>query len=384
MRRWITVCLAVALCICLAAPALATDGESVWSKYNMKLWGRVKMDYHVDDARFDPYNDFMGTVADSRNKADWDNDSTNFNPRDTRFGWSSSHTAGDYAAKAVFEIDFYGTNAGNNLIPRMRLGYVDIANKNTGTSIRAGQDWIPISRLNPSMIDFGILTAAGNLWWRVPQLVVRQDIQDFNVMVGVMRHRRTDTAAETRMPWVMARVGYDFALFGSNHMLAVGGGYQSDDAAGGKSLDRMVVCLEAKFTLGPFLLKGEGWWGEGIGGHWLRYDMDTFIDRDGSTQEIEARGGWVDLTYKVLPVWSLTAGIGVDDPKDSDYNRLSGNIDRKFTRNLSYFFNTWYSLSDGLKIGAEWVRVETTRKDLAGDHFTDNGNRFTMSVFYHF
>jgi len=135
-----------------------SKAESVWSKYNMRLYGRIKFDLNYDTAEFKKYNDFIGVV-----KEDASNDSVNFNPRDTRFGFETSHTDGNWTAKGRFEIDFYGDNNGNNLIPRMRLGYVDLANNSSGTSLRAGQDWIPVAQQNPATIDFGVLTAAGNL-----------------------------------------------------------------------------------------------------------------------------------------------------------------------------------------------------------------------------
>ncbi len=212
---------------------------SVWSKYNMKLYGKVKMDINYDTAQFKKYNDFVGAVAAGPNHK---NDSTDFNPRDTRFGFVASHAYGDWLAKGRFEIDFYGNNNGDNLIPRMRLGYIDLSN-NRGTSIRVGQDWIPVATLNPSTIDFGILTAAGNLWWRDPQVTVRQKFGNIEVMGSLMKHRRTNTANEDRMPWVLARVGLNGGILGEGNMLAIGGGYRHADYGknSSKKTDRWLV-----------------------------------------------------------------------------------------------------------------------------------------------
>lgn len=420
MRRWITVCFAVAACLCMAAPAVATDGGDFFAKYDMKFWGRVKIDHSYDDVQFPFYNDFLGPVKDSKGdvtidsdgvdvgpETDWDNDSLSFNPRDTRFGFSASHSAGDWIGKGVFEIDFYGTNAGNNLIPRMRLAYIDLANTTLGTSVRVGQDWIPISRLNPSTIDFSILSATGNLWWRVPQVVVHQKIpavEGLDVMVGAMMHRRTSTENENREPMYVARLGYDFELMGGKHMVAIGGGYQNsgtdasythpetgdDVTSDNQTIDRWLTTLEAKFNIGPFLLKGEAFYGEGIGDKFLRYDMDTYLTDDGDVQEIESRGGWVDLTYKIIPRWSVTAGWGIDDPKDDDYDKVAlvaDNTragDRCFTQNQAFYLNSWYSLTEAIKLGGEWTYMETERKDVDGNHYTDQGNRFTVSMFYAF
>ena len=74
----------------------------------------------------------------------------------------------------------------------------------------------------------GILSASGNLWWRVPQVILRQKIEGFDLLTGAMLHRRTNTNSETRFPWVLGRVAYSFEAFDGKHMLAVDGGYQSD------------------------------------------------------------------------------------------------------------------------------------------------------------
>jgi len=394
MRGWVIKLLVVMLCLGLALPALVVADEPVTSKYNVKIWGRVKMDYTYDTARFPWANDFIGVPADSQASSNASNNSTNFNPKDTRLGFSASHSADAWVGKGVVEIDFYGTNAGNNQIPRMRLGYIDLANNDSGTSIRAGQDWIPIQSLNPSTIDFGILSASGNLWWRVPQLTLRQKLEGLELLAGAMLHRRQDTQSETRFPWVVGRVAYSFEAFDGKHMVAVDAGYQADkvknSTGSDDDIDRWLVGGEAMFNLGPVLVKGEIWYGEGIGSHFLRYDLDI-TDTDpapapGNTsfEEWEAWGGWIDATYKIMPKWSVTAGVGIDDPDDSQYERQTGNLDRKFLSNTTYYANTWYSLTEAIKVGAEFMYLETDREDAGGSSFKDKGTRTTISMFYAF
>ncbi|MEA1866611.1 MAG: hypothetical protein U9N19_00690, partial [Thermodesulfobacteriota bacterium] len=202
------------------------DMDNVWSKYNMQLYGKVKVDFNYDTAEFKKYNDFVGAVA---AESHYKNDSTDFNPRDTRIGFTASHKWGDWSALGRVEMDFYGDNSGDNLIPRMRHGYIDIGYKKTQTSMVVGQDWIPVSQLNPSTIDFGIMTAAGNLWWRVPQITVRQELGDFQILASVMKHRRTDTENEDRMPWLLGRVQYSNEILGKGGLVAIGGGYRHAD-----------------------------------------------------------------------------------------------------------------------------------------------------------
>jgi hypothetical protein len=358
-----------------------SKAESVWSKYNMRLYGRIKFDLNYDTAEFKKYNDFIGVV-----KEDASNDSVNFNPRDTRFGFETSHTDGNWTAKGRFEIDFYGDNNGNNLIPRMRLGYVDLANNSSGTSLRLGQDWIPVAQQNPATIDFGVLTAAGNLWWRVPQVTLRQKLGDVELLLSAMKHRREDTEDEERMPWFLGRVAYNF---GDGNLVALGGGYRTGEYisdAGvhtGKDIDRSLVALELKLNLGPVLLKAEGFWGEALGKDFLRYDMDVNDSDPNNPKEIEAIGGFISLTANATDDITVSAGYGIDDPRNDDMKTMRGTLsddsDRQFTKNSIAFINTWYKVTKGVKVGAEIMYVETERFNS-----TDAGLRYTLSTFYNF
>jgi len=357
----------------VAAPA--EEHHSVWSKYNMQLYGKIKTDFNYDTAQF-YNNDYLATVRAGDHHT---NDSTNFNPRDTRFGFKVGHGFGDWVAKGRFEIDFYGDTSGDNLIPRMRLAYTDVSNTSTGTSLRVGQDWIPISTLSPNTVDFGILSASGNLWWRIPQITLRQKFGDIELMGSVMKHRRTDTENEDRMPWLLTRVALNGGLIGDGNMLALGGGYRNADYGQNTSThdDRWLVAGEAKFLFGPLLMQGEFWTGKGIGRNFLRYDLD--IGDDGNPAF--ACGGWFDVTY-YMDAMSFTAGYGIDNPDDGDIKTFDydgANPDRRFTKNQQIYLNTWYTLTKPLQVGFEWIYIQTERGSR-----TNTGNRYTASMKYCF
>ncbi len=350
-----------------------STAEDVWAKYNMRIYGRVKVDLNYDTAEFKKYNDFIGVV-----KENGTNDSVNFNPRDTRFGLEASHTDGNWTGKGRFEIDFYGDNNINSLIPRMRLGYVDLANNSSGTSLRVGQDWIPVAQQNPATIDFGVLTAAGNLWWRVPQVTLRQKLGDVELLLSAMKHRRIDTEEEERMPWALARVAYNF---GDGNLVALGGGHRTGEYLHtGKDIDRSLAALELKLNLGPVLLKAEGFWGKGLDNDFLRYEMGVNDKDPNNPEEIEAMGGFISLTANATDDLSVSAGYGIDDPKNDDMKTMRGTLgDRQFTRNDMAFVNSWYKVTKAVKVGAEVMYVNTERFDK-----TDEGMRYTLSTFYNF
>ena len=368
------------------APQVVTNqGNPVFSGPNTEwmLYGKIKVDFNYDTAQFVRYNDFVGAVANPASHTDYKNDSTNFNPRDTRFGFWAAHKEGDWLVKGRFEIDFYGTNSGNNLIPRMRLAYVNLTNVSTKTSVLIGQDWIPVARLNPSTLDFGILTAAGNLWWRVPQITVRQKVgNNLEFLVSAMKHRRLDPAREDRMPWLLARVAYTGSLSGADYMFALGGGYRHASYGENDSydIDRYLVVGEWKISLldKRLTFKGEAWWGQGIGECFLRYELDGYEDND-VFHVAEATGMWADLTYKFAPRWSATIGFGIDNPVDGDMPAKASMSDRQFTQNTQYFANIWYNITKPLKVGLEFIHIETERFDT-----TQTGNRYSLSMQYLF
>ena len=389
MRGWVIGFLVVVLCLGLALPALVAADEPVTSKYNVKIWGRVKMDYSYDTAQFQNYNDWLGVPADSQATANQKNDSTTFNPKDTRLGFSASHDVDGWAGKGVVEIDFQGGNSGDSQTPRMRLGYADLANKDWGTSVRAGQDWTPVLQLNPSTIDFGVLSATGNLWWRLPQLTVRQQVEGgLEFLLSAMLPRRQDTASESRMPWLLGRAAYSFDLAGGKHMVAANGGYRYDQpsATASNHIDRWLVGAELKFDFNPVLVKGEVWYGDGIGGDFLRYGLDTYT-RNGTVRAWNAWGFWADATYTITPKWSVTAGLGVDNPDDNGYRRTeisTGNINRTFTQSYNAYGNVWYTLGPDVKLGFEAMFLEAEREKANGNSFKDQGQRYTMSLYYGF
>jgi hypothetical protein len=295
----------------------------------------------------------------------------------------------------------FGSETSTSSTARFRLGYVDLANKDWGTSFRAGKDWNAIMPLNASTIDFGILLRAGNLWERPEQFTIRQKLADnsLELLLSAYKFASSGTSAtgsgtgdETRMPKVGARAAYTFEAFGAKHLVAVDGFYQHDrDNDTKEEIDRWMVGGEFKFNLGPVLLKGEVWYGEAIDGeHGRPADLATQSSgatRDDETEEVEAWGGWVDATYKITPKWSITAGVGIDDPEEDDWEvegTRNAMGDTEFSQNLQTYVNTWYSITPAIKVGAEWMYVDTERTDTDDSDYSNSYHQALASVFYNF
>lgn len=377
------------LCFCLIVMGAGeAQAAPVLSKMlDWTVYGKVKMDVNVDTVQFVNYNDFLGAVANPLVVADWTKTSTNFNPRDTRFGFWAKLTHGNWDVEGRFELDFYGTNAGNNLLPRMRLGYIDAGYNPWGTRILVGQQWIRVSQLNPSTIDFGILSAAGNLWWRLPQVTVTQTFaENFEFLVSIMKHRRVSTASNDGIPWFLGRLAYHLPFEKVGGFMALGGGWRKADystASVTTDIQRWLVSGEMKIACKTFIFKGEFWYGAGLGESFLRYNLDV---NPVTGEAITAIGGWADLTWKPTSKVSVTAGYGIDDPDDGEMmagRTVASLNNRQFTRNQIVFANFWYSILQPLKVGVEYMHVMTTRgaKDVPGDpRRTDAGDRITASM----
>ncbi len=352
-------------------PGAAVAGEPVETKF----WGRSVMLVAYDTADLRAGLDFGSyVVTDGPARV-------NFNPRDTRLGMSAAQTKGEWTYKSCLELDFYGDNAGNNLLPRLRLGYAEAAHKN-GFSLRAGQDWIPVAQQNAGTLDFGVLAWGGNLWWRVPQITVRKKTAGAELLVGVMKHRISGTQeAEETMPWVMGRVAAT-GLQGGKGLLAIGGGFRSnsltdtvDETAVETDYGAWLVCGEWKLALGPrFTLTGEAWTGEGLGREFVRYDLD--YNRQ-ALRSIQASGGFANVAIDLGRGAQLNLGAGLDDPDDDD---AAGSTAVPFVKNQVVYGNLKWQATEHFGAGVEAMDFATDT--LGGAELS--GQRFTMGTWFTF
>ncbi|MFN2370546.1 MAG: hypothetical protein ABR506_05245 [Candidatus Krumholzibacteriia bacterium] len=352
--------------VLLVFAAAATAGD-VTSGVDTKIWGRAVFNMHYDTAI--QAQDFMSYITDDQTEE------FNFNPRDTRFGFAASSRQGDWTYKSVFEIDFYGDHAGNNLLPRLRLGYAEAAN-GRGLSIRGGQDWVPVAQQHPGTIDFGIQSWSGNLWWRVPQVTLRYQQQKTEFLVSAMKHRVSiDQEVQERMPWLLGRVAFP-GLLGAGSVLALGGGFRSVEV---DSVDYSpyLVAVELKVPLGSrFNLTGEAYLGKGVGREFVHYGFDYNPDHPAGARAIESQGGFLSLMFAASPKVELNAGYGMDDPKDEDLTAA----DAPYLKNSSLFGNFKYKVTPQFGWGLEVIHLMTD----VGEADDLTGQRFTGSWWYIF
>jgi hypothetical protein len=365
-------CLVLGL-VLLALPAAA--GE-VTSSVDLKLWGRAIFNTHYDTAILS--QDFMSYITDD-SQEQW-----SFNPRDTRLGFSAGQTHGDWAYRAVFEMDFYGSNASNNLLPRMRLGFVEAKN-DQGLTIRGGQDWVPVAQQNPGTIDFGVQSWSGNLWWRVPQLTLRYKPKNLEFLVSAMKHRVSNAQEQQeKMPWILGRVGAS-DLLGEGSLLAIGGGFRSVTVSE-NDYSPYMAAVELKMPFGEsgIALNGEFYVGQGVGREYVHYGFDYNASHPDGATEIQSQGGFASLKVPANPKIEFNAGYGFDDPKDED---MEG-ADAAYLKNQSMFLNFKHKITKQFGWGLEVIHFITTVGDEeaeAADATKDlTGERFTTSMWFVF
>lgn len=374
---------AAALMLCGATIGPVAQAAEVESKVDLQLWGRSKFDVHYDTADLRGYTDFASYIAGDPD--DYDGE-LNFNPRDTRFGFKGHLKDGERTCGAVMEIDFYGDNAGNNLLPRLRLGYA--FTQKGGFSLRAGQDWIPVAQQNPATIDFGILSWGGNLWWRVPQITARYKMDSgVELLASAMKHRvRSDTDTQERLPWLLGRVAYHGFLNGKG-MVAIGGGFRSVEV---DSIDYAPYLAAVEFNF-PFTdkvtLKGEVYTGAAIGEEFIHYGFEYNPshpdDADDEGREIATTGGFASLSFQATPKVSINVGGGMDDPDEDDATGLAGGI--PYTMNTVIFGNVKLQMNKHMGMGLEVMHFMTEQgEDANGDTIDWDGQRITGSTWFTF
>jgi hypothetical protein len=389
--------------IALWMPAVSAAGD-VSSSVDLKFWGRAIFNMHYDTAQ--QYLDFMSYLTE-------DVESFNFNPRDTRLGFSASHRNGDWTYGSVFEIDFYGSNSGNNLLPRLRLGYVEAKNSE-GLSIRAGQDWIPVAQQNPGTLDFGIQSWSGNLWWRVPQLTARYRNDKVEYLLGVMKHRvSNEQERQEMMPWIMGRIGL-VDLMGSGSLLAIGGAWRSvtvdynyrlydlppgsywhdpNEYSSFQDSNEYSPYLGALEFVMPFgdsgvVLNGEAYYGAGFSREFIHYGFDYNPLHPDGALAIKSLGGFASLKVPVSPRVDVNVGFGMDQPDEDDLvvaeqsSAFEGaTYNPPYVKNTSFFGNMKYKVTKNFGWGLEAAHFIT---DQGGDDGELTGQRFTASWWFIF
>ena len=356
----------------------ARGGKAVVGvKSPIKIYGKIKM-----DAIYDTHN--MGTDAFITKLPRGDReDRATFNMKDTRLGFIVDGPEVDgWKVTGRVEGDFYGLggSGADNGAFRIRLSYINL-NNGQGTNIRIGQDYIPIASQMASTLDFLSMGASGNLWDRVAQITVTQNLGGgFGVLATAWKSSATTDGVGMRMPWLGAKLFYKGDAFGTGKpvYLALGGAYRQGSAEVGGVKDDVndyLVAFEWNLPFNlfiPMAIKGEAYYGQGLTSRdFLVITSPHYLDGS-EVKELETKGGFVQLSMKPFSKVGFNFGAGMNDPDDDGADLLGD-----YRKNWRAFGNVLYNYAPGVTFGLEIDHQETLYK---GD--VEHGNRLIASAIY--
>ena len=313
---------------------------------------------------------------------------------------------GNWKVGGAIEMDFFGGNngtgsfAGQQVVPRLRLGYLDISNGST--TIRFGQQWgllfgacpqgaacfVPVSLAHIAFpLGYG---SAGAIGWRFPGIFLYQNLTpkgsalNADLQVAVLANSwsappgtTTDSnnAGNAGTPQFEARVNVggksDAMTWGA---YVVGHVDQKDLSGAGAStandkLNGTAVEVGAKITVMGFLFQGSGYTGHSIG---QNFGAITQFGK------IQSQGGWLQAGYDFTPNWGVFGFWGMDDPKDSDAIVAAGGTAR--LKNVMYAGMLRFR-GGPFSLGLEWMHDKLTT---GAAHTETKANQIALSALYSF
>ncbi len=347
---------------------------------------------------------------------DSNDDDFTVNFKHSRFGFLIKTEEAGYKILGNLEFDFYGDLSGtddpNKEGIRVRKAWVQFGKDDW--NVRAGMDWMLLTQLYPHLSNFPSGALMGNIGYRIPQV---RFTKLFKFSSGKLTTQLAldqvwgnpwgdplkayiDTGSDSGLPDVQGRVAYDFNLNGVKlHVGAIGhyGKMQVDLSGGDKYLDTYSYGLEGAISpTGWLTLSGKIWAGKNLSG-WYTGGVGQgvlYVDSDGNlytklpsgvslvdAKEIDAAGGWVELTLKPNPRWLFHMGYGVDNPDNDDFKYGDSVYASARTKNTMYYANGFYKLTPSLGFMLEYLRVKTDYDFIDADGTV---NRFQGSVMYFF
>lgn len=382
-------------------PAVWTIGNS-----KLKFYGFIRLDSIYNDSP-------MGNGGSTTNnqlpffvrsedshatgaiKGDANNDSWSHDVRLTRIGMDFEGGEMDLLAKGKvggkIELDFdSGLNPESRDVPRFRHAYLTA--KWGDLTLLAGQTWDVISPLMPTVNDHTVMWNAGNLGDRRPQFRVsyepavgagRFSLRTMVGATGAVDNRDADgdgtlDGSASGLPMFEGRIGYALPLWVEDQNADLGfWGHtaweeQANSLVNGED-DFYSWCVGGDLTL-PLIKdltwKTELWLGQGLAD--VRGGIGQFINAAGD--EIDAWGGWTELSYKATTWWTPAIGYTIDDPNNEELDAQGREL------NTAYYVSNAFYPGANTMFKVNYIHWETEYKRLEGGA----DNRVELIVQYSF
>lgn len=338
--------------------------------------------------------------------------------RNTRFwlDFTGARFNEDWGGGGRIEMDFFGgfngagAYAEQQPTPRLRQAYMDIANVNSGSTIRIGEQWnlmFPLDNTPTSLshIAFPLGFGAGFVGWRYPGVVWMQDLNhgsdgakwrlDVGAFSGNWNGPQTAnctpnctinylTAGNANFrPQVEARLrvadkdwlAYFVAHYSSLNLKGVNGLAPTPIK---DKIDSYGYELGGQWKPGPWTFKGLIYSGNALGQ--IFGAMSQFGD-------ISEAGGFVQAGYNFTPKWSVNAFYSQANPSQSDVRRWvigeSATVNG-LMRTQQGALSLQYA-SGAYELGVEWMYDKLKyQPGLHGETRNINGNQVSLNGLYKF
>jgi hypothetical protein len=302
-----------------SAPAASADDKPALTPY-----GFIRLDAIYDDSRMNHIQSAMW--VESETDANRNDRELSLHPRLTRVGLRLEpvDVDGGTLASGVVEIDFQNGGRESRQIPRMRHGYAQLAFG--GCEVLAGQTWDLVSPLFPSANNDVLMWNAGNTGDRRPQArltlhpsggAVKSRVAVAAGMPNAVNDQDLDAngqldGLDAAFPVLQALAEVE----GSRITLGVWGLYAQDRVRMAGELPRYYqgALVGGHFKVAPtsaVTLLGEVFWARN--GTDFRAGIGNGINLT-EQEEVETRGGWVELGVKPCSTYFVAAGVTIDAP----------------------------------------------------------------------
>ncbi len=396
------------------APAPEKKGKpaekpSMKSKYDIDMYGYVKLDSSVDSSRSETGNFMKWVYPENVNGGDRQYSMT---ANQTRFGFKfAGPTAGNAKVSGNVELEGYGPNGTENKGNiGIRHAYFQVDWPKSDFQLLGGQTSDVISPLFPSTLNYSVAWWAGNIGVRRAQLRLTKGIKLGEKSkltlqgaagrvvgdVGPFTRKAGDSGEDSGSPSFQGRVAVSFPTFKKLQGAVGFSGHTSEEeydfnAAGlNKRIKSRSNCWDVSLPICDWLgLKGETWHGQNVDDYFGGIGQGILVSSTGSgtvvnatgfggtfqkAEAIEGKGGWVEASFGPFKNWRFSLGCSSDDPDDRDLPASAR------TKNSARWFTVLHDLNEAVQIGVELSKWKTSYKNGTNGE----NNRFQTSLIYKF
>lgn len=349
--------------------------EIAAGKAQIQFYGSLRTDVIVEDSRPDSSQTPLFILSEDPSFGPADQSGFTLHPRLTRFGMNFKGpqipgTRGS-APSGSLEMDFQNGGRESRPIIRIRHAWFKLSWKTL--SFLAGQTWDVFAPLYPTVNNDSLMWNAGNVGDRRPQLRLSWDGKAGKGSLSVAGAAGLTGAVDpsdldgngvrdgeaSARPDAQLRVGYSGPA-GGDRKWAVGlsGVYAWQETAtpvAGKDTFRTrSIAIDFRLPVWKrVVVQGEAWTGQDLS------DFRGGVAQNVNTatgEEIESRGGWVEVAVKCGKTFTTYPGLTIDDPRNGNVPAGSTQANAGRTRNRAWYVANRWQLDPSFMVGIDFLR----------------------------